>query len=267
MCQSALGECLWCNCGYRFDGNALLFCCIGFWCCKSNSLQSINDSCCYCYETAGCGVHVCCLGTICCAPEWLNYYSGRSDSSWLFIFILIVISFNWRERWREWAEFGNLPAYFYSLGLYVILAVIIISNDQAVQRAVQFRVASGEGEELPGEWPWQGHGDRVEASQVQAAWSAEQQVTLPWQRFLTYKHFKFGQVKNLVEKKIKEKLGKEKEGKESYFLYVGGKAPALGISALTQRKRCSLSTNATKNPTASSISHTRSNSHSDPMPS
>lgn len=46
-------------------------------------------------------------------------------------------------------------------------------------------------------------------------------------KFLTFKNFKYGQVKSLIEKRIKEKMGKEKEGKESYYLFIGGNIPSI----------------------------------------
>ena len=52
-------------------------------------------------------------------------------------------------------------------------------------------------------------------------------------RFLTFKNFKYGQVKSLIEKRIKEKMGKEKEGKESYYLFIGGNIPSIGKTTFT----------------------------------
>lgn len=75
MCQCLPCECWWCNCCGVCAGISSLNLCLGFWCCKPDEMKIQSDSCCYCFDSTGCGSNILCYGGVCCAPTWLRNYS------------------------------------------------------------------------------------------------------------------------------------------------------------------------------------------------
>lgn len=80
MCHCLFCDCWWCNCGkICCAGVSLNLLCCSTWCCKAEELLSFHYECVTCCcnkaaDRAGCGMVTACLGSICCAPEWLRQY-------------------------------------------------------------------------------------------------------------------------------------------------------------------------------------------------
>lgn len=86
MCHCLCCDCWWWNCGkICCAGVSLNLLCCSTWCCKAEELLSFHYECMTCCcnkaaDRAGCGMVVGCLGSICCAPEWLRQYYKKKQS-------------------------------------------------------------------------------------------------------------------------------------------------------------------------------------------
>lgn len=74
MCELNPCESCWCNCCGNCNGLSLLVCCCGVWCCKGSAMERIDPNFCYCFEQAGLGCNVVCLGFTCWHPIWFTLY-------------------------------------------------------------------------------------------------------------------------------------------------------------------------------------------------
>lgn len=81
MCQFLICDCWWCSCcNVGCLGVGASMCCFGCWSCKHKQIVAFDYSCCTCCEQTGFGMECCCVGSVCCAPEWLRAFSKKKKS-------------------------------------------------------------------------------------------------------------------------------------------------------------------------------------------
>lgn len=80
MCQCVCCNCWWVNFMGVCCGGLHSACCLAScWMCQPDDLFNINSDCCICCYCTGIGGNTCCLGNVCCAPEYLTIWSNQRN--------------------------------------------------------------------------------------------------------------------------------------------------------------------------------------------
>ena len=80
MCQCVCCNCWWVNIMGVCCGGLHSACCLAScWMCQPDDLYNIAPDCCICCYCTGIGGNTCCLGNVCCAPEYLTIWSNQRN--------------------------------------------------------------------------------------------------------------------------------------------------------------------------------------------
>jgi len=75
-----MAGCWWCNFfGVICGGIHEALCCCSCWLCMPDEAKRIrrSDDCCIIGEYVGIGGNLCCYGSVCCSPDYLQQYSAQ----------------------------------------------------------------------------------------------------------------------------------------------------------------------------------------------
>lgn len=119
MCQCLCCDCWWCNFGgVPCGGIHLGLCLCSFWMCKPIELQTMDPDFCKLCAFDGLGSNLCCIGSICCASDFVRMWSKKLSSGPVGITNVVVS--------QIWLIFSIYTTQTYTIAIYSFRVIKIL---------------------------------------------------------------------------------------------------------------------------------------------